>query len=71
MLLCKNLEQSFESVVAIEPKFVTTETDPNALKITTASDIISLLNVNMKTDFGIRRCVSVFHSYLLKKLWIS
>ncbi|EJV78755.1 TPA: flagellar motor switch protein FliM [Bacillus thuringiensis] len=51
LLLCKNLEQSFESVVAIEPKFVTTETDPNALKITTASDIISLLNVNMKTDF--------------------
>ena len=33
MLLCKNLEQSFESVVAIEPKFVTTETDPNALKL--------------------------------------
>ncbi|MCI4060341.1 flagellar motor switch protein FliM, partial [Bacillus cereus] len=37
LLLCKILEQSFESVVAIEPKFVTTETDPNALKITTAS----------------------------------
>ena len=37
--------------MAIKPTFVTTETDPNALKITTASDIISLLNVNMKTDF--------------------
>ena len=43
--------RAFESVVAIKPTFVTTETDPNALKITTASDIISLLNVNMKTDF--------------------
>ncbi|EOA3902644.1 flagellar motor switch protein FliM [Bacillus cytotoxicus] len=50
-ILCKNLEQSFESIVAIQPKFVTTETDPNALKITTASDIISLLNVNMKTQY--------------------
>ncbi|CAM4324046.1 flagellar motor switch protein FliM [Bacillus manliponensis] len=50
-ILCENLEQAFESVLPVQPKFVVTETDPNALKITTASDIISLLNVNMKTDY--------------------
>ncbi|MEI4830602.1 flagellar motor switch protein FliM [Bacillus sp. FJAT-53711] len=50
-ILCQNLEQSFESVIEIKPKVVTTETNPNALKITTASDMISVLNVNMKTDY--------------------
>lgn len=50
-LLCQTLEQSFESVVAIKPKFVTTETNPSALKITTASDMISVLNINMKTNY--------------------
>lgn len=50
-ILCQNLEQAFESVIAIRPKVVTTKTDPNALKITTASDMMAVLSVNMKTDY--------------------
>ncbi|MEH6889398.1 flagellar motor switch protein FliM [Bacillus sp. JJ864] len=50
-ILCDNLKRSFESIIEIQPHLVATETDPNVLKITTASDIISLLNVDMKTDY--------------------
>ncbi|MGG2092753.1 flagellar motor switch protein FliM [Bacillus sp. S13(2024)] len=50
-VICDNLKRAFESVIEIQPQLVATETDPNALKITTASDIISLLNVNLKTEY--------------------
>ncbi|MGG2015765.1 flagellar motor switch protein FliM [Bacillus sp. S10(2024)] len=50
-VICDNLKRAFEGVSEIQPHLVATETDPNALKITTASDIISLLNVNMKTEY--------------------
>lgn len=49
--LTENLKQAFEGVAHIEPKLVMTETAPTSLKVTTASDIISLMNVNFKTDY--------------------
>lgn len=48
-IVCENLRQSFESIVSIQPKLKETQTVPDGLKVTTASDIIALLNVNMKT----------------------
>ncbi|MFX3622712.1 MAG: flagellar motor switch protein FliM [Ectobacillus sp.] len=50
-IICDNLKQSFEGVAPIQPKLVGTHTVPDALKITSAADIIALLNVNMKTDY--------------------
>ncbi|MFD3445990.1 flagellar motor switch protein FliM [Microbacteriaceae bacterium 4G12] len=50
IVLCDMLKQSLESVVDVNPRLISTTTTPTTLKITTASDIIALLNVNMKTE---------------------
>ncbi|MCP8968862.1 flagellar motor switch protein FliM [Ectobacillus ponti] len=50
VVINEQLRQAFGNVADIEPRLVTTETTPTALKVTTPSDIISLLNVNIRTE---------------------
>ncbi|UOY93370.1 flagellar motor switch protein FliM [Ectobacillus sp. JY-23] len=50
-IICENLRQAFESIVSIQPRLKAMYTVPDGLKITTASDIMALLHINMKTEF--------------------
>lgn len=47
--LLKDLKEAFSAIEVIEPKFVKYETDPQSLRITSTTDMISLVTLNIAT----------------------